>query len=412
MLTMIHSNLARVEDGVFMVDRKFHLGMQAYTQRIREPIVTVHPRALPQDRIMDPVEVPLAQLGYRVHVMATGPDRRPGPDDLRALDGLVRASRLVYGTGNGLARVAREAGVPYIMVLEYDFQTQLTVACAPVRQRLRKAVRASRAVLSYAKDLRDIRAAHAIHCNGYPMHEQMRPFNRHRLLYLDSRMGADMVIGSDELEQRLAARRPGARLRLLFSGRYEPLKGADHAVRAALECLRRGLDVELHCYGQGSLHDDLLRLAALAADPTRIRIHAAVTYPELVQISRGFDAFVCCHIQSDPSCTYLESLGAGLPIVGYDNRMWRGLRRASQAGLGAPMGRPGAVADAIQALVADEALLQTLSRHARSFAAEHSFEREFTRRTDAVNHALAHFGSAMRPAAAGLAPYEGAADRS
>lgn len=413
MLTLIHSNVARVEGGVFVVDRKFYLGMQAYAQRIREPLVTVHPRALPHDRIMDPVEVPLRELGYRVHVMGTGMDRRPGEADLRALEAVVGESRLVYSTGNGLAHVPRRLGVPYMMVLEYDLRTQLTVACAPVRQPLRKAVRAWRAATHYAKDLRDIRAAHAVHCNGYPMHEQMRPFNSNRLLYLDSRMGADMVIPLADLERRLSARHPGARLRLLYSGRYERLKGADHTVRAVLECLRRGLDVELHCYGQGSQHDELVRLAAQAADPQRIRIHAAVAYPELVRRSRGFDAFVCCHIQSDPSCTYLESLGAGLPIVGYDNRMWRGLRQASSAGLGARMRRPASVADAIETLMGDESLLRTLSRNARDFALEHTFEREFTRRTDAVNQALARFGSsAERRGASTLDRYEGAADPS
>ena len=77
------------------------------------------------------------------------------------------------------------------------------------------------------------------------------------------------------------------------------------------------------------------------------------------------------------------------------------------------MRRPAAVADAIEALGKDESLLRTLSRNARAFAVEHTFEREFTRRTDAVNVALARFGSAaVRNEAAALGPYEGATDRS
>ena len=41
-LTMVHSNPARVDNGVFSVDRKFHLGMQAYAHAIRTPLLTVH----------------------------------------------------------------------------------------------------------------------------------------------------------------------------------------------------------------------------------------------------------------------------------------------------------------------------------------------------------------------------------
>jgi colanic acid/amylovoran biosynthesis glycosyltransferase len=184
------------------------------------------------------------------------------------------------------------------------------------------------------------------------------------------------------------AARAGRPLRLLFSGRYERLKGVTDAVKAAVECVRRGLDVEMHFYGQGSLRGEMERIAAKAARPGRIHIHDAVPYPELVIISRTFDVFVCCHIQSDPSCTYLESFGAGLPIVGYGNRMWRRLSEASGAGLVSPLGRPALVADDVQRLANDFQLLSTLSERAVAFAQEHSYESEFGKRIQALNLAL------------------------
>lgn len=83
-----------------------------------------------------------------------------------------------------------------------------------------------------------------MHCNGYPMHDQSKWFNSNRLLYFDSRMSADLVIPEDGLDDRLsaigAANRP---LRLLFSGRYDRVKGADDAVRVGIECGKRGLDI-------------------------------------------------------------------------------------------------------------------------------------------------------------------------
>ena len=105
--------------------------------------------------------------------------------------------------------------------------------------------------------------------------------------------------------------------------------------------------------------------------------------------SREFDIFVCCHIQNDPSCTYLESFGAGLPIVGYANRMWRRLSEESGAGFCSTLGDPVAVADDVYRLASDLELLSTLSERARRFAIEHTFERELKKRTDALNAALA-----------------------
>ena len=93
------------------------------------------------------------------------------------------------------------------------------------------------------------------------------------------------------------------------------MKGAVDAVKTAVAALERGLDIEMHYYGQGSQFDDMQRIAN-AHGRSRVHVHNAVPYAELVRRSRKFDAFVCCHVQNDPSCTYIESMGAGLPIAG------------------------------------------------------------------------------------------------
>ena len=233
-----------------------------------------------------------------------------------------------------------------------------------------------------------MRGAHSLHCNGYPIYDATRRYNGNSLLYLDSRMSLDMIIPRQDLGARLAAR-AGRPLRLLYSGRYERMKGATDAVEVALECLRRGVDIEMHFYGQGSLREDMDRIAAQAPRPGRIHIHDAIPYPELVRISRTFDLFVCCHIQNDPSCTYLESFGGGLPIVGYGNRMWRRLSERSGAGLASPLGRPALVADDVQRLAGDSQLLSKLSERAVAFALEHHYENEFGKRIRALSAAIA-----------------------
>ena len=389
MLTMIHANGARVDDGVFRVDRKFHSGMVAYAEAINAPLTTVHPMNQSGAEAMDTIEIPCRDLPYRVMTLKTDASFRPLDGQTDLLEQQIASSRLVYGMGMGFAAIARRRRVPYIMVEEYDLQTRLVVARTQVSSPLRKAVRSSRVAWHYARHLLpEARHAHSIHCNGYPIYDALRAANERRLLYLDSRMSADMVIGADALEARLGAN-PARRLKLLYSGRYEPLKGAADAVKVGIEALRRGLDVEMHCYGSGSQAAEMKQLIAGTPYADRIAVHDAVTYPELVALSRDFDVFVCCHVQGDPSCTYLESFGSGLPIVGYGNRMWRRLCEQSGAGRWSPLGDPAAVADSLQQIVADPALRATLSRKAREFALAHTFEREFSLRTDALNKVLA-----------------------
>ena len=386
---MIHANPARIVDGVLRVDRKFHIGMQLNIRRIREPIVSVHPEGYADTQIMDAVEVPVDQLGYGVLTVKTDRAGLPQAHELERLRSQVARSRVMYGNALGSVAIARDLGVPYIMFIEYDLKTQITVATAEVPSPLRRAARTARCTLNFAlTQVPAMRHAHSVHCNGYPVFDEARWFNGSRLLYFDSRMSEDLVIGYDALAARLGERRTRP-LRLLYSGRYETMKGASHAVRVGLECMRLGLEFELHCYGQGALEPEMQALAAQANGKGRIVIHAAVPYPELVELARTFDIFVCCHIQADPSCTYVESFGAGLPIVGYDNRMWKRLCRESGVGFCSRIGHPALVAKDVQRLASDGALLASMSHRARLFALKHCFEREYELRTAAINAALA-----------------------
>ena len=386
---MAHPNVAKVENGRFQVDRKFLVGMQRYAEQIRRPLLTVHPEATGETRIMDEVKVPCSELPFEVMTVKVDGWGRTLPGDIPRLRDAISKSTLVYGGGLGAPKLAQALGVPYILVLENDLRTRITITNAGrAANPLRHASSAMKCAWRYLTvDVPEMRRAHSLHCNGYPIYDATRPHNPNRLLYLDSRMSEDMLITPEQLRARLASR-TGRPLRLLYSGRYERLKGVDDTVRAGLECLRRGLDIEMHCYGEGSLRADMEALAATASGRARIRINDSVPFPELVKIARTFDAFVCCHIQSDPSCTYLESLGAGLPIVGYSNRMWSSLCRHSGAGYSSPLGRPARVADAIQRLGSDHETLAAMSFEALEFAQHHCYEREFANRIDALNAAV------------------------
>ena len=133
----------------------------------------------------------------------------------------------------------------------------------------------------------------------------------------------------------------------------------------------------------------------------RVKIHDPVPFPRLLGIAKECDVFLCCHVQGDPSCTYLESMGCGLPIVGYSNAMWRAMQTESRAGVATALGDPGGIAEALAGMLSTAGEIDALSLRARAFAAEHTFEKEFARRTDSLNQLLLSLdrNSAPQPSA-------------
>jgi glycosyltransferase involved in cell wall biosynthesis len=394
MLTMIHANRARLESGVLRVDRKFHVGMLEYARKIRAPLLTVNPESIPvMPEVMDMVDVPSNEIPYGVMLLKTDAAMRLVPESAKRLHDQIARSVLIYGGGFGAEKMARDLGVPYILMLEYDLSSTISDTTNQVSSVVRKASRTAKCLWQHFKHhVPDVRGARRVHCNGYPVLEESKRINPDCLLYLDSRMPSDLVISQDALERRLAARK-GRPLRLLFSGRFELIKGAADVVRVGLACLKRGLDIEMHCYGKGSLRPEIDRLVADASASSKIHVHDPVTYPQLVELSKGFDLFACCHIQNDPSASYLEAFGSGLPIVGYGNRMWRRMSEVSQVGFWSPLHQLDRVADDIAKLISDGSMLATMSRRARQFALDHAFEKEFHLRIEDLNAEYASFAS-------------------
>jgi colanic acid/amylovoran biosynthesis glycosyltransferase len=385
MIVMIHSNRARLENGSFHVDRKFHTGMQEYVARMGMPLLTVHPEPAPgqEAQVMDLVAVPQAELGYRVMTLKCSAPNRPLPSELTRLGSEIAGSSLVYAGPFAAAAVTglcAKHDVPYVAVVEYNLKTTVVFATAGVKGLVARVPRATRAANFYVREVIPfIRRAETVHCNGYPIYEESRWLNRKRLLYLDSRMRGSMVIDEAALEQRLADRRKRIP-RLIFSGRFEAAKGALDVVKVASEPALRDIPFELVIYGQGSQREAMERLVAERGLSPKVKVHAPVPFPRLVELSRECDLFVCCHVQDDPSCTYLEAMGCGLPVAGYANAMWRSMQAQSQAGVVTRLGAPDVLAQALRALLTDAARLDDLSRRARSFAVAHTFEREFSAR--------------------------------
>lgn len=270
-----------------------------------------------------------------------------------------------------------------VYVVEYTLRTRLqTAALDHRRPAVKRLYSRLWLFLQEIRRIRAFRAAAGLQANGYPADMAYGPLNENHLLYLDNRMTAGLFATDAEMRQRRARLASGAPIRLIHSGRLEPMKGAQDLVPVALRLARGGMDFTLDIYGAGSLRDEIAAGIVQHGLSERVRLHAPVDFErELVPISRSqADIFLSCHRQSDPSCTYIESMGCGLPIAGYDNQMWAALLERSGAGWSAPMSDPKALAAQIQALSSRREEISDRAENGLSFARQHEFEATFQSR--------------------------------
>lgn len=247
----------------------------------------------------------------------------------------------------------------------------------------RSPLRKGRALLWMQQTERRRRRAFAradgLQVNGYPAWDLYAKLNRDPILFLDNRISADLLATADDIDARHRRLLDGAPLQIVHSGRLEPLKGSHELVPIAAGLRDRNIAFELHIFGTGSLEDEMRADIGARRLDGQVHMHGSVDFTsELVPFCRAKgDIFLSCHLQADPSCTYLESFGAGLPVVGYDNRMWTRLQETSQAGWVSPMGNISAMADAIARLDQDRQGICDASSRAHAFAAQNLFDTVF-----------------------------------
>jgi glycosyltransferase involved in cell wall biosynthesis len=180
------------------------------------------------------------------------------------------------------------------------------------------------------------------------------------------------------------------------------MKGADDLVRVAKLLRQSGLPFHLSIFGDGDLK------SSMTAEIEREGLNKCVTLEGVLDFHAGLmprvretvDLFVCCHRQGDPSCTYLETLSAGVPIVGYANEAFAGLARFGKFGWTVPLGNSALLAQEISRLAQSRAELTAAAEAAISFARQHTFAATFQRR---VAHLREVARSAPRPRAKMLA---------
>ena len=367
-----------IEQGrTLRLDTKFVEGMRAHCALWPGPVACVLRRgagAVPFGADHDP-----ARLGFDLHLL--DPDQPIGAAQMHGV-------RMVFAAADDaqaldLGPLARAHGAGLVYSLEYTLGTRLQIVrLDPARNWPRKSWSMLWNLRQERRRRAALRAADGVQANGYPAFDAYATLNRAAMLYLDGRMTPALMATPAEMAARAERLASGAPLRLIHSGRLEPMKGAQDLlpVMAALRAM--GVQASLDIYGAGSLRGAIAD--GLGAFGGAVRLHDPVDFETvLVPVSRReADVFLSCHRQSDPSCTYLEAMGCGLAVAGYDNRMWARLAAEAGAGQVVQMGRVQALARAIADWNRDRAALADAAARGLAFAQAHDFPTEFKARMD------------------------------
>jgi glycosyltransferase involved in cell wall biosynthesis len=375
-------------DGHAHATRKFVDGAQAYARAWPGPVtVVLQPTSRPSNNL-DNVRIAPAALDFDFRVMSHRDER---------LHDLVREAAVVLSAADyrqhHLVDWCRDAGVPIVLNTELTLRTRWQIARSEGLSVPRLLRRLQWEAAEELRLRRSIRRAAGLQCAGTPTYEAYRHLNPRTLLYFDSRNQADRVVAEDRLEARLSELlRADSPLRMAFSGRLVSIKGVDQIPRLCRLLADRGVRFEFRLFGDGPLRAELEREAQRLGLDGLLRIEGAVDYAtQLVPaIASSVDLFVCPHVQGDPSCTYIETLACGVPIVGYANEMWTGMLRSGVEGWVVPSRDVRALADQVAMLDKDRTRIVQAARAARAFAAQHTFERVFATRVE-------HLRGAVRP---------------
>ena len=389
---------ARMPDGQLLMDEKFVSGMALHAKHWAGPVRAVM-RDLGQGALPFATPVDPESLPFAVTLLPQGASLE---STLGTAPGVILASADVPEQLS-LGDAARARGLHVVYGIEYTLETRLRIAGMDRSRNLPRRlwsmlwnIRAERV------RRRALREADGIQLNGFPAERVYARLSPQPLRYLDNRMSADMLATPAEMAARRQRHEQGLPLRLIHSGRLETMKGGHLLVPLARALRDRGVPFSLAIYGTGALEAEIRRGIAQHGLSDLVHLHAPVPFETgLVPISRReADVFVSCHVQSDPSCTYVEAMGCGLPVVGFANHMLAALAQDSHAAWCLPMGDVQAMADQIARLDKDRGDVMRRADAGLAYARRHDFGIEF----DARMRHLASVVTAAGSGSAGAAP--------
>jgi colanic acid/amylovoran biosynthesis glycosyltransferase len=285
---------------------------------------------------------------------------------------------------NHISRICKSNKISCVYVTENSLKTRIQVINSIAKNII---IRIRKYIWEIAQELNQrysIALADGIQCNGTPTYKSYQKINPHPFLYFDSRITEQMLIDETELAQRTSKCAGHSPLNLLFSGRLVQIKGADSLILVAQQLKKLGVEFKFFICGDGNLKGLIQKQIQDNQLSESVTMLGALDFKsQLIPFTKkNIDLFVCCHLQGDPSCTYLETMSCGVPIVGYANEAFAGVVKYAQAGWLVPMNRPDRLAQKIYELDKNREEIVSESYKSLAFSRLHTFEKTFKKRIE------------------------------
>ncbi len=369
--------------------RKYVVGLEEFAARWQGSVTVLLPRARKRDDNLDYVSVDRVTAPY---IWAALPD-----NELALCEYLRSASVVMASMISRYIRIpslCASVGVPFVLDADLTPEIREQIIRSENNNPLLRWRR-----IYWQRNMEKnytamVRAAHGAHLQGPVAYETYAPLSRSPLLYFNTRTSRSMLPTVEQLEARAASLRRGAPLRLVYSGRWRAMKGILELPRIAVELRRLGVHAEWTIFGSGMLEQELAR-AVSEAGLNNMHLRGEVPFPDLMRFAaHESDLFVCCHLQGDPSTTFIEMLSAGVPLIGYNTPGLRSIITLSDAGWLTPLGNSASLASQIAELNRSRECLVAASLKAVEFAGSWTFEDIMAQR---VAHLQSIAGNANSP---------------
>ena len=371
----------RLPDGRLRLTQKFIDGVKQFQKFWSGPLA-VYIGAIEHDTgDMDLVSVQPKDLPFGIEVLPFSEIEKAIVADRSA----VVLLSLDDFEQSGLSAICHKHGTPSCYVSEYSHATRKQIIDATIGNPLRRVRRKIWEAQQERKRRAAVALASGLQSNGTPTFDSYKAISPDPHLYFDTRVTEDLLATDEDVRRRLAAPVANRPIRLVFSGRLAPLKGAGLLLDVAKELRQLNVDFHMSICGDGESKEKMSRTIEAEQLSKYVSLPGILDFKrELVPfVKSDVDLFVCCHPQGDPSCTYLETLSCGVPIAGYANEAFEGVVRTSGSGWMVPVNRPDALARTIAEIQRTPQALLEHSLTALAFARSHTFEQTFLGR---VNH--------------------------
>jgi glycosyltransferase involved in cell wall biosynthesis len=377
-LTILQTLKAKkLPNGQVLLTRKFMEAVVKFASLWPGSITVLIEETDRENDNLDPQIFKLNELPFKLEIINFDTIT---PTQLRNKTSLVLAT--LEHRQNHISKICKEAGIPCIYISEYTLKTRKQIIAVSTNNQLLRLRRNLWEQYQECQQRNAIALANGLHCNGTPTYEVYRKISRDPLLFFDTRITEDMLATNDDIQKRTRSLRDNKPLRLVFSGRLIKMKGADHLLDVARELKRLGIQFQLFISGAGVLEKEMQRRI------TANELSDCVTMMGVPEFKTEFfpfvkaniDLFICCHRQGDPSCTYIETMSCGVPIVGYANEAFKGIVAQSQAGWLVKMDRPKLLAKKVAELNSKRDEIEAMSFKSLEFARQHTFEKTYEAR--------------------------------